>query len=480
MVSRLLGQLLVTSLLISSCATNFAQKYAGDRSVASENVQASCTSLAARIIGKSSIKSSDLNDEQRLALSKLLTDLSTLDPKVVAANSLPNMQQIEELIALRNRFHALSNQIDFTGVESIIDESPELKNVLENFKARVSSSLRDPTKKKYLGGEYKLKSYYQNIFEEINSSLPLKYRIPKIKIPLDLDATILNKQAEKILTNHIATYTKAFPSTGFKTFKDYQTFLRANQNQIGEELLDNIEKEKFEIAMAAPSGVRRGIQISGFLNQYVTNTSGGTLDHSLRLQAEAALLGVPSETYTEIRNEIKPKYAYLAPPLDSKIEGFDASLYGDDRYIFKKDKIKKRITFAKGDSLVVGTYNINFPKAEKAVAMNQWDSMFIPWEYRSLLVPALEKQYKIGYLLSDKIDPQTFKPLNFQETINFGDVPYVEAQLWGPVDLDDVEKFIFHEQEPSGEFLKALLSKKIQIYDARDGKRPTPWHPNSN
>lgn len=464
--------------LLSACAGHITHENNSQRSIASEIGSANCAQLLTNIIGHAAKTPTAIGEEDRKTISGLLTQIAGLDYEAVGGRTLPDVDQMDEAVALRDQFNNLRAKYDPSTLEALIDQSPELKNALLTFNTNVRTPATLPTEnKKYLGGEYKLKSYYQKLFAEINTGLPLKYRIPILKIPTDLADSVLIKQAEAIMTERSFSYTKIFSTTGFAGHKEYLEFLKKNQSQIGKELIDDIEKENFDVAMAAPSSVRRGIQISGFLNQYVTNTSGGTLDHSLRIKAESALLGMSPEKYLDVRNEVKPKYAYLAPSLNSKIEGFDASLYGDDRYIFKKEKLKKRMTLAKGDSLVIGSYNINFPKAEKPVLMNQWDSSFIPWEYRSLMVPALEKQFKKGHMLNAKIDPKEFSRLKFQETINFDDVPYVETQIWGPIDLNDVEKFIFYENEPTGEFLKELQSKGVKIYDARDGKTPSLWSP---
>ena len=53
-----------------------------------------------------------------------------------------------------------------------------------------------------------------------------------------------------------------------------------------------------------------------------------------------------------------------------------------------------------------------------------------------------------------------------------------EVQFWGPLSIDNVEKFIFLEVEPSGRFLNKLLEKNIKIYDGRNSSsEPVLWQP---
>ena len=51
---------------------------------------------------------------------------------------------------------------------------------------------------------------------------------------------------------------------------------------------------------------------------------------------------------------------------------------------------------------------------------------------------------------------------------------YVEVQLWGPLDLDDVKAFEFTTRPPEGEFLKELRSRGIEIRDGRQNP-PQVW-----
>ena len=55
---------------------------------------------------------------------------------------------------------------------------------------------------------------------------------------------------------------------------------------------------------------------------------------------------------------------------------------------------------------------------------------------------------------------------------------YVELQFWRPLGMEHLQKFIFTENPPSGEFLLSLLENHVEIRDARTEKdNPPLWQP---
>jgi hypothetical protein len=147
----------------------------------------------------------------------------------------------------------------------------------------------------------------------------------------------------------------------------------------------------------------------------------------------------------------------------------------------KKDRIRNRTTFTPGDShnrysYWHGTY---FREVKRPVS---WDQAFIPWKERLLLIPVIAKGLLSGKLGLEDI----IKPNKYQSPGEFGaqgpvdtdgsmspykmawepNMDYIEAQVWGRINLDDVETFEYSGAPPTGKFLKELQKRGIKIRQA--------------
>ena len=201
----------------------------------------------------------------------------------------------------------------------------------------------------------------------------------------------------------------------------------------------------------------------GFHNQHVTGSSRGYRGNHGRNAVEASHLGVELQDYEKQDNDLKPKYGWLIPKLDSGIQRLQVH-YGTDIFVLDKQKLRKRTTWTAGDSLNPASNWIPSWTSGQTMTPLHWEHTFTPWSQRALLAPLIQ-----GY------EQTQFRPTVPTETAEvgegaplfkraYGNSEYVELQFWGQLNLDQVKSFIFIENPPTGEFLAELLQRKIAIY----------------
>jgi hypothetical protein len=208
-------------------------------------------------------------------------------------------------------------------------------------------------------------------------------------------------------------------------------------------------EETFEFAMQAPRSARDGIAGRGFLNQYETKSSGGTLDPAFRANVETSFVGLTRAEYDQLPSSMRPKYGYLRPAPSTGLKmqvTTDVTSYGEDVFVFKRDAIKDQVTCYPRDSLLAGANLVgNAPKA--------WHHLLLPWADRMLLAPGIRvSRGEVQFTW----DP----PEGFEATWSTG---YLEIQIWRPLGIEDVERFEFGSTPPSGAFLKALRDHGVKI-----------------
>jgi len=143
-----------------------------------------------------------------------------------------------------------------------------------------------------------------------------------------------------------------------------------------------------------------------FLNQFQTNTSRGSLNHSMRRKTEAIQHG----TWLDALPGERAIYGYMAPT-DADIVMKSVTGYGDFRIVFKPE-VKSRSTFVYGDSL---------------------GESYIP-------VP-VEGQLKLNQIygaISTK-DLETALPHIADVSPNKFNMTYPEAHIFGKLTPDDIE-----------------------------------------
>jgi len=158
-----------------------------------------------------------------------------------------------------------------------------------------------------------------------------------------------------------------------------------------------LHQEAVEVTLAAHEGLRDVIGNGGIKNTHETGTSGGTTNTDLRNGVEAAYVDSDLAGYKSLSNNIKPKYAYLAPKPKSLSAGLSQPKtiwnYGEDRYVLNLDKIRNRLSLTAGDSLnnmfgYLDPATNQIPKDRKQ-DIAHWHFRFTPWSKRTLLAPVL-------------------------------------------------------------------------------------------
>jgi hypothetical protein len=306
-----------------------------------------------------------------------------------------------------------------------------------------------------------------------------------------LSAPDLRKRAEVIIQDHKARFAHLFAKTsGFEAVSEYEKVLQTGGELLP--LLFEMTKSDVEVAIYRQTRRRLAIARHGILNQHTTGTSGGSLNLQLRERAEADMLGVPYADYKKWPSEIKPKSAILqpVPHASLRLKRLANIQYGNDAYILKDEVLRARATLTPQDSLnryIVGN-QIQTSTTRKSRPASAWDQLYVPWASRSVIVPYLLPKALMFNHLGPTGDPYFFledddylpphyeklrsmtPAMRLKVSENWGDdnQSYVEAQIWGPIDLDDVKAFQFSRQPPKGEFLQELLRRQIEIRDARD------------
>jgi hypothetical protein len=253
---------------------------------------------------------------------------------------------------------------------------------------------------------------------------------------------------------------------GIPSYEAYKKIV-ANSDASIQKAAQMLNADDFEFAMLRPESGRFWIEKAGFHNQHVTGSSRGYMGNQGRNATEASYLGMSYDNYAKMDNDLKPKYGFLLPKIDSALSLY-VPHYGTDIFIFKKEALETRVTFTLGDSLDAMSYmskeNWRYGQASKPTA---WDHVFTPWQRKEILAPFLAQAI-----------PQSRLSINFDSKITLGknhDIKlsrshssnhYVELQYWGPLNLSQVKAFAFINQPPTGDFLQALIRYKIPIYKA--------------
>lgn len=308
---------------------------------------------------------------------------------------------------------------------------------------------------------------------------------------------------------------KFFATTGFPNRNIFLNAVRTS-GPVSFRALEMVNQENFEIAMAVPDSVRMNLTQTGFLNIRQVDKSQGGVSRG-RDAVEAGYLGIDVESYEKMDPAIKMKAAYWSPTPDSGLQPSAVAkmFYGEDRFIFKIENIRDRMTWTPGDSFNRRHY---WKEDAEQTEWDSWDQFFIPWKHRDLAVPFLLSALENGkwgtYMSTFTASPYVIdheypsgakrhliqlteaahehQPVLWTSTSNpplqlptqlaafknsWGThYDYIEAQIWGKLTLDDVKIFEFTTKPPSGDFLQELLKRGIVIRDGRSWPA-VPWVP---
>ncbi len=298
---------------------------------------------------------------------------------------------------------------------------------------------------------------------------------------------------------------KFFESTGVSL----KTFVQAAEKSPPfKHAVRYFKNEEFQVAMFRPEEARRSFMKNGITNVHQskkTKASAGerSIDRYIqtRINVEAGLVGMPPESYAATSATDRPKYALLRMnprDTDGSYDHF-ASAYGDDVFIFKKNRIRSRTTFALGDSIDKAATIHGVDSDFFGFTPQTWDGGLIPWSAREILAIeagsnlkaskegdtpvqiflATEYDLKLKQDFLKMIDPVLAKYSRLEvpgfydksKSVVANGAKYVEAQIFGELKAEDIEAFEFTNTPPSASFVKFLKSHAIKIYDAR--RHPT-------
>jgi hypothetical protein len=342
--------------------------------------------------------------------------------------------------------------------------------------------------RRYAPTEYELKQGYQQALRALNRELPPELTIQGTRLAPDPRRPRLREQARKLVAGLEERFAELYPTTGYSTPKEFQRALEAAGPRASG-ISEALASEQVEIAMYAPTEVRAWAPRVGFQNQHVTGSSRGWLVPEARNHVEAGYLGKSFEEVAGMDGELKPKYATVFPKSETGYapgrpvwkDGTTPLSYGDDVYVFKLDRVRDRLTVTTGDSFNRAD-GWNPDRGHQTSKARSWDQLFIPWKDRALLAPDLmaaeDSHWNVPYGSSrEDWTPAEKEALRgYRKSYDLNRATYPEAQIFGPLTLDDVETFQFRTAPPSGEFLNELRKRHIRIRDGRQSP-PVVWIP---
>ncbi len=263
--------------------------------------------------------------------------------------------------------------------------------------------------------------------------------------------------------------------------------------------------EKFQVAMFRPQNARSSFIKNGLTNIHQSKKTMATAGErnlsrymETRINIEAGLLGLSTEDYLRTNLADRPKYALLRmDPRDTRgTHDHFGSMYGEDVFILKKDRIRARTTFSLGDSIdkVSSVYGVD--SDFKGFKPRTWDGGLLPWQAREILaietaynlkprddnedapiqiLVASEYEQALSKKFHESLDPILSKYTR-EEVPGFYDkskkvvvngAKYIEAQIFGDLRIEDIEAFEFTDTPPSKNFAEFLRMNGVKIFDAR-------------
>jgi hypothetical protein len=334
-------------------------------------------------------------------MNQVLQYIRNLDPRLVSLEISPRWEDLENLkIAIDQLKRAKSDLASKGRLDEARKWAIEAENALKTDPrlsaiAKLDTGVRPVSE--YKPNELALRRLYSKLLYALDQELPPNLRVPLKRLPYDQRASKLLAEARKLVAEQEKLFDSFFLTTGFSD----ETSFRAALNSMGggyTKLLDALDHDQFEFAMNLQEDLRGRVSKLGILNQHVTKTSMAMLDSRVRNVNEGKFVGKLYSQYKDLDPELKPKYGYLKPtPEFGLTQNKGAYQYGDDVYVFKKDRVKDRITWLPGDSLVRAQYT---GATNEAIVTKTWEGFFVPWKDRSLLVPFVypKMEYqKVGF-----------------------------------------------------------------------------------
>lgn len=280
-----------------------------------------------------------------------------LDPSLISGERTPtwrNLDQLQQMIKALRLIKGAARSPEATAeLNEIIAQltrgaaqDPALSSIANARRTHYPSKTYRPT-------EYELKLDYQFLIGKLNRELPRDLRIPLQRLPVDLRRSRINRDAREFMTEFLKDFDARFANSEFKSYEAYEKAIRSNPDPAVQKAIELIDKGQIEVVIRRPLGARFWVPKVGFQNQYITNSSRGSLDRDGRQRAEARLYGLERTvgesavaTYKQQDAEFMPKYATLRPSPDSGIQ-YDArgsGQYGPDFYVIRLSDVQDRLT----------------------------------------------------------------------------------------------------------------------------------------
>lgn len=485
--------MLVVVILIQSCSINRSTAYKINRVVAAESGTQISDESCSRLIF-SILKETYYNNDAAELLRSSFYDLSQ-DAAFYAGAKTPGWHEIDALERSLQAIYELNKRYQFPTDEDRADFIHRIFYYSRiDIKKFVNEAETLEPKKEFNTTEYELITLFRQKFEEFNSYLPTNKRLILKPIPENLEFIAkLTKNGEEIIVNQKKMLDEYFKTTGYENYDEYLEVIKTHRTEIGEKLVDAFLNDTLELTMRRPENARWWVPKVGLHNQYATGSSRGSLDYQIRHASEASLTGIELDKYSGLSNYLKPKYGYVS--IDKKSSVTDTQFfkqYGEDIYTFKKENVKNRTSWVKGNCLYLaesGAEELNDlsrttptkwgPLLNRPVyEIKSWDFMFLPWDKIALAIPFMQHEAAFDkFLVSNEIDKSIFNKLILRNKTSKS-TANLEFHIWGPVRLSDVQDFTFTNNEPTGEFLQELLRNNVKIFDGRRyGELPIEWVP---
>lgn len=279
----------------------------------------------------------------------------------------------------------------------------------------------------------------------------------EVRKKYEMSEPIEDTVKEKDLTNNGNDVTIELPKS-LENFDDYQQkwvdthfAMRAKDKEIVQKGIQSvIDNNAYSIRVNAKN--LQSIIDDGFLNQFETKTSGGTLSNSDRRIASYRLFG--NDAMHMEKSEFE-KYGYLGSKdfLNDALSSA-TSQYGKTIVKFNKDRLKDRVTYTIDDSLGNALYN-------EVIGGKIGDECSISG------VPIFNMDDVLDYFKESDLEDI----YNADEFAQVMGCRYFELQYHGKLTIDDVDSICFTGRDnPTDEILKQLKDKGIKVYKIKGGK----------
>jgi hypothetical protein len=261
----------------------------------------------------------------------------------------------------------------------------------------------------------------------------------------------------KTLTNNENYDTIELPKS-LENFDEYQQkwvdthiAMRAKDKEILQQGIQSV-LDNNAYSMRVNSKNLENIIDNGFLNQFETKTSNGTLSNADRRNASYRLFGNDA---LHMDNSEFEKYGYLGSmDFIEDSQTSTSSQYGKTIIRFNKDKLKDRVTYTLDDSLGNALYN-------EVVGGKIGEECSISG------VPIFNIDDCLDYFKEGDLTDI----YNADEFAQIMGCRYFELQYHGKLTIDDVESICFTGRDkPTEKALKTLKDKKINVYKIKGGE----------